>query len=51
MATGMAQKATKLYFHCVPLRKRYIEINKLKNHVEERLKALEKTLILKQRKR
>ena len=30
---------------------RYIEINKKKNHPEERLKALERTLILKQRKR
>ena len=29
MATGIAQKTTKLYFH-VPEEKRYIEINKKK---------------------
>ena len=31
--------------------KRYIEINKIKNHSENRLKALDKILILKQRKK
>ena len=44
------KKATKVYFHCSPLRKRHTEINKIKSHSEERLKVLERILMLKQRK-
>ena len=51
MVTGITQKkATKLYFHCASLRKKITEINKIKNNAEKRLKALERILILKQRK-
>ena len=49
MATEIAQKSYKALFPCGLLRKGYIEINEIKNHAEERLKALKRMLILKQR--
>ena len=52
MATGMEQKSYKALFPLWSLRKkRCIEINKIKNHVEAGLKVFERILILKQRQR
>ena len=53
MVIGVAPKSYKALFP-FPLwylKKKDIEINKIKNHAKERLKALERILRLKQRKR
>ena len=51
MAIRIAQKSCKALFPLWSLKKKIIEIDKLKYHPEERLKALEKILILSQTKR
>ena len=51
MVIGVAPKSYKALFPLWYLKKKDIEINKIKNHAKERLKALERILRLKQRKR
>ena len=51
MVIGVAPKSYKALFPLWQLKKKDIEINKIKNHAKERLKALERLLRLKQRKK